>query len=97
MFRIEFVSSMRDNDPDGRSTNINLCYEFPDQPSWDQLCEPFMEFLKANGYQFNTEAKVDVLNSGAGALHDDEEDYPFDFAEPEDEPVKKAKGGKKKK
>lgn len=66
MFTMNFVSTFahahgapwEDEKP---TTNINMNFTYPADPTWDMLTKDFFTFLKANGYIFDYNEHLDLV------------------------------------
>ena len=87
MYNISFRSSNEET-----NLSINMEVGFQEQPTWDELTDKFLDFLKSNGYVFDINKKLDVTsqpNLWPTSGHDDDKDNLWDNDEPK--PKRKAK------
>ena len=59
MYNISFGSSNEET-----NLSINMEVGFQEQPTWHELTDKFLDFLKSNGYVFDINKKLDVTNRG---------------------------------
>ena len=59
MYNISFNSSDEDS-----NVSINMEVGFQEQPTWREITNKFLDFLKSNGYIFDIDEKLDVTSRG---------------------------------
>ena len=59
MYNISFCSSDEEN-----NLTVNMEVGFEEQPTWTEITDKFLDFLKSNGYIFDIDEKLDVTSRG---------------------------------
>lgn len=83
MYSIQFAS--HDNQTDQEAFNITMNCNFKEQPTWMEISDKFLEFLKANGYIFNINDQLRNVREETTTLDDE-----FNTYETRTEPKRKA-------
>ena len=93
MYNISFCSSDEEN-----NLTVNMEVGFEEQPTWTEITDKFLDFLKSNGYVFDINGKLDITsqpNLWPTSGHDDDKDNLWNDNEPK--PKRKAKSKSKPK
>ena len=73
MYNIQFTS--HSDDSRSLQQNITMGMSFKEQPTWMDISDRFMEFLKANGYVFDIEEQLRTVKEKS--FNQQEEEYAF--------------------
>ena len=73
MYNIQFTS--HSDDSNSLQQNITMGMSFKEQPTWMDITDRFMEFLKANGYLFDIEEQLRTVKEES--FNQQEEDHAF--------------------
>jgi predicted RND superfamily exporter protein len=73
MYTINFNSRIAESAT--HSCNVAMSVDFDEQPSWMEITDKFLEFLKANGYVFDINSKLDAVPFNEPAVDHEQSNY----------------------
>lgn len=73
MYTIQFTS--QSDDYNSFKQDIAMKMDFSEQPTWMEISDKFLEFLKANGYIFDIDEELRLVKEES--FNEQEEEYAF--------------------